>query len=73
VRVNVRLTAPGAAPAAGPVTVRIGQKLAEATLVDGRAVVTIADLAPGDRFLRVRYAGSDTVAAGRVVQPITVR
>jgi surface antigen len=73
VRVNVRLTAPGAAPATGPVTIRIGQKLAEATLVGGHAVVTIAGLAPGDRFLRVRYAGSDTVAAERVVQPLTVR
>jgi hypothetical protein len=47
--------------------------MVRADLVDGRAVVTISELAPGERSLRVRYAGSPTVAPQRVSQPLTVR
>ena len=73
VRVSVRLSAPGADPASGPVTVRVGRGMVRADLVDGRAVVTLSELTPGARSLRVRYAGSPTVTPLRVVQPLTVR
>lgn len=73
VRVSVRVSAPGATAVSGPVTVRVGRGMVRADLVDGRAVVTISELAPGERSLRVRYAGSPTVAPQRASQPLTVR
>ena len=61
--VRVRVTAPGATPS-GPVTIKVGKTLVSAKVVAGAVRVVVADLKPGERTVKVRYAGDGVALPG---------
>jgi surface antigen len=73
-RVLVTVTAPGVETVSGPVVVRIAGITQEVELrANGTTRVVLTGMKPGERTLRVRYAGSDTVSGASYSRPIRVR
>ncbi len=70
--VRVRATAPGVSPVTGTVLVKVGQRSQRVSLVDGRARVRIAPVAPGMRRVRVSYSGSEVVRSAFSRTPVRV-
>jgi len=69
--VRVRVTVPGVT-VSGEVTVKVGARLATATLEDGRARLVVTGLAAGERRVRVRYAGSGPIRPARASATVRV-
>ncbi len=69
----VKVTAPGVAPVAGQVTIRIGQQVVRKSLANGRVWVWMGSLPVGRRTVRVEYAGRGPVLPGRGTDRITVK
>ena len=70
--VRIRVTAPGVATAPGRVTVKIGKRQVSGRLVDGRLRVVLDDLDPGTRTVKVAYAGTQVVRAGRTSTTVKI-
>lgn len=70
--VRVRVAAPGVDTATGQVTVRIGEHHVSGRLADGRLRVVLAGLAAGTRTVKVAYAGTEVVRAGRARDTVRV-
>jgi hypothetical protein len=74
IKVLVSVTAAGVEAVTGPIVVRIAGVVQEVELrADGTARITFTDLRPGERTLRVRYAGSDSVGAASYSRQVRVR
>jgi hypothetical protein len=70
----ITVTAPGASPVVGAVTIRSGgEVLKELTLRSGTATTTLKGLAAGRHTVRITYAASDTVTRGLLVREVRVR
>ncbi len=70
--VVLRVVAPGVPAPDGPVSVQVARKTTMGEVVDGRARIVVHDVAPGERVVRVRYAGDDPVEARRVLSSVVV-
>ncbi len=70
--VRVRVTAPGLETAPGRVTVRIGKHRVSGRLVDGRLRVVLDDLETGTRTVKISYAGTQVVRAGRTSTTVKI-
>ena len=70
--VRVRVAAPGVATPTGRVTVRIGKREVVGRLEDGRVRLVLDGLSAGTRKVRVVYAGTEVVRAGRAVTTVDV-
>lgn len=74
IKVQVTVTAPGVETVTGPVVVRIGVVRQQVDLrANGTARVVLTGMKPGERTLRVRYTGSDTVTGASWSRQIRVR
>jgi surface antigen len=69
--VHVELTVPGIV-VAGQVTVKVGTQVATATLVDGRARVVVRGVEPGERRVRVWYAGDGPIRPAKAAGTVRV-
>ncbi|WP_121251970.1 CHAP domain-containing protein [Nocardioides ferulae] len=70
--VVLRISAPGVADPGGRFTVRAAGREVSGRFVDGKARVVVPDLRPGERTVRVDYAGAGMVEAARARTTVTV-
>ena len=68
--VTITVTVPD--DATGNVTVSVGGKDYPAVIKDGKAVVTVDDLAPGDHTVAVVYDGDDNYVSNYTIGNLTV-
>ncbi|MCR6033418.1 CHAP domain-containing protein [Nocardioides sp. zg-579] len=71
--VVVEVTAPGVAAPTGPVKVKVGGRVVNATVDGGRARVVVPKLKAGKHAVTVVYRGTDVVRSSRATATVVVR
>ncbi len=69
---TLHVTAPGVSSPGGRATVRVGDRSVTGRVVDGRLRVVLRDITPGLRTVRVAYAGTDVIRAGKTSMTVRV-